>query len=244
VGDVLVLCYHAVSPSWDAPLSVTPESFERQIEYFVRRRWQATTFSEAVLSPPARRTLAITFDDAFTSVLELAAPILARLGVPATVFAPTGYIDAGQLSWPGIEQWAETHRGELRAMSWDQLGELAERGWEIGSHTRSHPHLTQLDDEQLAGELEGSRHECAARLGRQPTSLAYPYGDVDERVASRAAAAGYRACGALSSRLTRLGPYRHPRVGIYHADTWWRFRLKATRAMRELRASNLWPSGS
>ena len=35
-------------------------------------------------------------------------------------------------------------------MSWDQLGGLAEAGWEIGSHTRTHPHLTQVGDDGAA----------------------------------------------------------------------------------------------
>ncbi|MGO9973703.1 MAG: polysaccharide deacetylase family protein [Solirubrobacteraceae bacterium] len=241
MSDVLVLCYHAVSPHWDSPLAVTPEAFERQIGHFVSRGWQGTTFSQAALMPPSSRTLAITFDDAYASVMTHAAPILCSLGVPATVFAPTSSITAGRLSWSGVEHWSHTSNApELTPMSWQQLGELADRGWEIGSHTRTHPHLTQLADEQLMLELEGSRDDCAERIGRPPVSIAYPYGDVDLRVASRAVQAGYRAGAALSSQLDRLGPYRHPRVGIYRADSWWRFRLKASRSLRELRASPVW----
>jgi hypothetical protein len=73
------------------------------------------------------------------------------------------------------------------------------------------------------------------------TSVAYPYVDVDERVAAAAQAAGYEAGAALSSRLSALGPLRWPRVGIYHGDTQRRFRLKASRPMRLMRASALWP---
>src|ERR1035441_2038390 len=104
--DVLVLCYHAVSPTWNSDLAVMPEEFERQIKYLTHQGWQFLTFTEAALFPPVRRTLAITFDDAFASVKEYAAPILARHGVPATLFAPTDYMTGGrQLSWPGIEHW-------------------------------------------------------------------------------------------------------------------------------------------
>ena len=38
---------------------------------------------------------------------------------------------------------------------------LAERGWEIGSHTMTHPVLTNADDETLETEL--SRVEARAR---------------------------------------------------------------------------------
>ena len=124
-------------------------------------------------------------------------------------------------------------------MSWDNLGALADRGWEIGSHTRT-IHVVAVDAESLALELAGSREELADNLGRTATVIAYPYGDVDARVAQRAADARYRAGAALSSQLKRLGPYRHPRVGIYHEDSWWRFQLKTNRGMRALRASPLW----
>jgi peptidoglycan/xylan/chitin deacetylase (PgdA/CDA1 family) len=242
VSDVLVLCYHAVSPGWNAELSVTPDAFERQVTHLLRRGWRAATFSDAVLRPPSRRTLAITFDDAFASVKEYAAPVLARLGATATMFAPTAFLSGRQqLVWPGIDDYQGTaDERELVAMDWDDLGELADRGWEIGSHTRTHPHLTELDDERLELELSESRNDCSSRLGRPCPSIAYPYGDVDERVAAAAQRAGYVAGAGLSHSLEPLGPHRHPRVGIYHDDGWWRFRLKAAGPMRKLRASRLW----
>lgn len=241
--DVVVLCYHAVSPTWEAALSVTPDELERQVAHLLRRHWRAVTFAEAALAPPARRTLAITFDDAFASVKEYAAPILARHGVPATVFAPTAYMDGGSpLAWPGVAHWQQTaSSGELAAMDWDDLKQLAELGWEIGSHTRTHPRLTQLDDASLTLELEASRADLSERLGRSCRTIAYPYGDVDARVATRTQGAGYLAGAALRRRLQRLGPHLVPRIGIYNHDSGVRFQLKASRPIRELRASRLWP---
>jgi peptidoglycan/xylan/chitin deacetylase (PgdA/CDA1 family) len=243
VNDVMVLCYHAVSPSWTADLSVTPDALERQLSTLVARGWRGATFRDAVFEPPARRTLAVTFDDAFASVLELAHPILSTLGLPATLFAPTAFVSAGQpLAWPGVEHWLETpFAAELRCLSWQQLGVLREDGWEIGSHTRTHPRLTRLDEQALRAELGESRDELVANLGSPCETVAYPFGDVDERVAEAAQAAGYRAGAALSSRLAARGPHRWPRVGIFHGDKTWRFELKVWRTMRRLRASPLWP---
>jgi peptidoglycan/xylan/chitin deacetylase (PgdA/CDA1 family) len=151
VSDVVVLCYHAVSPRWPADLSVTPEAFERQLRVLLARGYRGATFVDAVASP-ARKTIVVTFDDAYLSVLELGKPILDRLGLPASVFVPTDYPGRdGPMTWPGIDQWlGGPHEAELRPMSWEQLGGLADAGWEIGSHTCSHPHLTQLDDAALA----------------------------------------------------------------------------------------------
>ncbi len=244
--DVVILCYHAISPTWEAEFSVAPERFEHQVAHLLQRGWRAVTFAEAALAPPSQRTLAITFDDAFASVKENAAPILARHGVPATVFAPTAYMDGGRrLTWPGVERWQQTSSAdELAAMDWDDLKQLAELGWEIGSHTRTHPRLTLADDAALAFELKASREELSDRLGRSCETIAYPYGDVDARVVEGAKSAGYLAGAALSRGLHRLGPHLQPRVGIYHDDSWPRFQLKMAGTMREFRASRLWPRSS
>jgi peptidoglycan/xylan/chitin deacetylase (PgdA/CDA1 family) len=241
--DIMVLCYHAVSPTWTATLAVTPNALERQLNWLTRRGWRGATFSDALLAPTAERTLAVTFDDAFASVLELAHPILASLGLPATVFAPTAFAESGMpLQWPGIDHWAQTPSApELACLTWDGLGQLAQAGWEIGSHTRTHPHLTSLDAAALSAELTESRAEVSERLGSKCVSIAYPYGDVDHRVAEAAEAAGYTVGASMSSYLERLGVLRWPRVGIYHVDGIGRFGLKTTRGMRWLRASPLWP---
>jgi peptidoglycan/xylan/chitin deacetylase (PgdA/CDA1 family) len=242
VTDVVVLCYHAVSARWSASLSVTPDALRRQLSSLVRAGWRGATFTEAVLDPPAARTVAVTFDDGFASVRELAAPILAELGLPATVFAPTAFIDEPQeLSWPGIDQWAGTpDAAELRSMSWDDLRELSELGWEIGAHTRTHPRLTTLSDSDLREELSGSRESCTAHLGRPCRAVAYPYGDVDARVADAAREAGFDTGAALSSSLWHRGVLRWPRVGIYNRDGDARFTLKLNATMRRFRATRLW----
>lgn len=244
MGDVLVLCYHAVSPSWEADLSVTPDALEQQLMHFIRSGWTIAGFTEAVRSPPGRRTLALTFDDAFASVKRYAAPLLTQFGARATLFVPTAYVSSGgPLAWPGVEHWQRTdHAGELAAMTWDDVAELAEAGWEIGSHTRTHPYLTRLSDPELADELGRSRAECSERVGRPCTSIAYPYGDVDQRVADHAAAAGYSVGASLSSRLANLGPYRWPRTGVWHGESWWKLRVKMTQGVRAARASRLWPT--
>ena len=72
MSDVLVLCYHAVSERWPAPLSVTPEQLDRQLSLLHRRGFHGVTLSEALAGLPADRVLAVTFDDAYRSVRDLA----------------------------------------------------------------------------------------------------------------------------------------------------------------------------
>jgi peptidoglycan/xylan/chitin deacetylase (PgdA/CDA1 family) len=244
VPDLLVLCYHAVSEGWDADLSVTPESLERQIGMLLERGYRGATFTEAVTAMPARRTLAVTFDDGYRSVKELAEPVLTRLGVPATVFVPTDWIGRDEpMTWPGIDHWAGTEwEDELRPMDWDEARELESIGWEIGAHTCSHPHLTTCDDETLERELVESKRICEERLGSPCPSIAYPYGDVDARVMTAVHEAGYTTAAALPSRFHAPLPLRWPRVGVYHDDSLARYRRQISRGMRWLQVSPVWPA--
>lgn len=236
--DVLVLCYHAVSPSWDAPLSVRPDRLERQLKSLLRRGYRGATFADAVCRPSASRTLAVTFDDAYRSVLDLAFPILDRLRLPGTVFVPTDFAGKeGPMSWPGIDGWVGgPHERELHPLGWQELRRLRDAGWEVGSHTVSHPKLTDLDDRALGAELRESRTACEHAMDAPCESIAYPYGDVDARVARASGEAGYTAGAALPARFDVTHPLQWPRVGIYHADAQWRFWLKASRPLRRLRS--------
>jgi peptidoglycan/xylan/chitin deacetylase (PgdA/CDA1 family) len=242
MSDVLVLCYHAMSRDWGAGFSATPERLEAQIGSLLERGYEGATFTDAATRPPGRRTLAVTFDDSYRSVIELAAPVLRRLGVPGTVFVPTSMAGSEQpMSWPGIDNWiGGPHERELVPMSWEELGELAAAGWEIGSHTRTHPRLPTLEAEELRTELEGSRTDIETHIDGPCTSLAFPYGDFDARVVEATRAAGFAAAGALAGRVREPSALTWPRVGIYYKDVGIRFRAKASPAIRRFRATQLW----
>ena len=232
--EVVVLCYHALSSDWPATLCVRPERFERQVEMLLDRGYRPMSFSAALADSSSGKKLAITFDDAFSSVRDLASPILERLGAPATVFAVTSFAADGRpLRWDGIDQWRDgPHDHELASMSWDELRALEDKGWEVGSHTRSHPRLTRLSDADVAAELGRSREECEAALGHACAAIAYPYGDVDARIVSAARDAGYVTGAALPARLHRGRPLEWPRIGVFWNDDLRRFRLKVSPSVR------------
>jgi peptidoglycan/xylan/chitin deacetylase (PgdA/CDA1 family) len=239
VSRVLVLCYHGVSATWPSDLAVTPERIEAQVRLLLRSGWRGATFHDAVTAPPWRKTLAVTFDDGYRSVRDHAYPVLSRLGVPATVFVPTALVGwPGPLRWDGIEGWLGTpYENELRPMGWDDLRWLSRRGWEVGSHTCSHPHLPREDDEVLDFELRRSRETLESHMDAPCHSLAYPYGDVDRRVVEAARAAGYAAACTLSP-VDDEEALAWPRVGLYQMDRGARLRLKlATRLRRAVAAA-------
>lgn len=238
-GDLVTLCYHAVSEEWKSELTVHPDQISHQVGRMLDAGYRPATLTDAVLRPRRRKTVVVTFDDAYASVARLARPVLDHLGVAATIFAPTSFIGSGEpMSWPGIDHWASgPHSRELVPLSWEELAELDAAGWEVGSHTKTHPRLTELSDDALADQLLESRLEVERRLGIECRSIAYPYGDYDRRVGVAAANAGYAAGVTLPPGPWDESKFGLPRVGVYGIDTDRRFRLKVSRPLRWLRRS-------
>ena len=86
-------------------------------------------------------------------------------------------------------------RGLSGAMTWDQVREMSRASIEFGSHTVSHPILTQLDDTALERELVDSRTTIAKMVGTPPIAIAYPDGGTsafDARVIAAVRHAGYQ----------------------------------------------------
>ncbi|HEX5225353.1 MAG TPA: polysaccharide deacetylase family protein [Solirubrobacteraceae bacterium] len=239
MSDLLMLCYHAVSPRWPADLSVTPAALEAQIGLLAARGYTSARFSDAVAGHWSNRTVVITFDDNYRSVAELAKPILDRYGYVGTVFVPTDWPDRdGPMCWPGIDRWIGTsHEQEMRSLEWRELRGLQRDGWEIGSHTCSHPQLPEIADTDLERELTESRARVEEELGAPCTSLAYPYGGVDARVEEATRAARYRAACTIPTILSAPTPLRWPRAPIFQNDDLRRFRLKVSAPIRKLRAT-------
>ena len=239
----LILSYHAVSDGWPSALAVSRTALEQQLVHLHRRGFAGMTFAAAERArrasalPP--KTVVVTFDDGYVSTL-LAKPLLDRLGWPATVFVVTDFVDSGRaLQWPGIDEWAGgAHDAELAPLRWSALEELRDAGWEVGSHTLSHPQLPSLGDDELRAELSQSRAAIAERLGDCET-IAYPYGAVDGRVARAAATAGYLAACTLPIEMRTDGPHLRPRVGLYSNDVGARLRLKTAGPVMALRRSRL-----
>ena len=121
-------------------------------------------------------SLTITFDDAMLCQFEHGFPVLREMRMPGVMFVPTGLTG----------QWFE---GEPM-MKVAQLKELADAGWEIGSHTVSHPRLAskgcvKMPLRCIEAEFRESRDWLLSR-GFRVVSLAYPYGDYSPEVATLA----------------------------------------------------------
>ncbi len=94
-------------------------------------------------------------------------------------------------------------RDAQEMLSWDEVRALANAGFDIGSHTVSHPILSRLSPDDLRTELRDSRTVIQERTGSRCTSLAYPGGrlrDVTEAVLEATADAGYAFAFTVSDR--------------------------------------------
>lgn len=115
----------------------------------------------AALKPIPDGLVVLTFDDGCKSDIEYVAPLLAKLGFGATFF-----VNERKKPYGG---WPEEHY-----LTWSQVAELHNAGFEIGNHTRSHPDVTGLSRAQFIEELEYVERRCAEHGVPRPTSFCYP----------------------------------------------------------------------
>lgn len=104
----------------------------------------------------------------------------------------------------------------LRIVNREALRALDPAVVEIGSHSRSHPQLSQLDDAALDSELRGSKDDLESWLGRPVRHFAYPSGDHDPRVVAAVKRAGYASAWTTEPRAAAASDdaFRMPRVAI------------------------------
>ena len=135
-----------------------------------------------------RPHVAVTFDDAYYSILENAWPVLQERSIPATLFAPTQYL-GGAPGW--ITDPAHRNAGE-RLITADELRGMATGGALIGSHSVTHRRFAELNSAQTSAELSESRKDLEEILGRKVLLFACPYGSSNAAVVPLAARAGYK----------------------------------------------------
>ena len=123
----------------------------------------------------------------------------------------------------------------MRSVDWPMLEQMKEGGFEVGSHTLSHPHLPRLGPEQLRQELSDSRRRIIERLGSCET-LAYPFGSWNAEVEAAAADCGYRFAFTLPTRSGQrdASPLSIPRINIDYRDSGLRFNAKLTSSGKRL----------
>jgi peptidoglycan/xylan/chitin deacetylase (PgdA/CDA1 family) len=234
-----VLCYHSVACGWDDPVSVEADDFAEQCAVLHRRGGvvplAAVRDRLAAGGGLPRGVAVLTFDDGFADFAEHAVPTLQRFGLPAVM-----YVVAGAVTEQGVPvNWV---RGVDPAdapplLTADQVRELHDRGWEIGSHSMHHRDLPLLSEAECLADLRDSRALLGDLLGTPVTTLAYPFGRHAAHVRRAAERAGYQLAFALPEGPEPAGPFAVPRTGIYRGNPAWKFRLKISQPYAAVRTS-------
>jgi peptidoglycan/xylan/chitin deacetylase (PgdA/CDA1 family) len=187
-----VLTYHHVGPRPRGArlkgLYVSPKLFREQSAELRAANFSTTAFRSVVEFTPPHRVF-LTFDDGFADVFHNALPVLSQFGFRSIQFLVSGLMGK-------TNEW-QRRAGDVVEPLMDeaQVREWLAAGQEIGSHTLSHPRLTQLSPDAAREEINASKKSIEDRFGVPILHFCYPYGDWNEGVRDLVAAAGYRtAC--------------------------------------------------
>src|SRR5262249_31005923 len=198
-----ILMYHAVArpqSSVEDSLCCDPQTFAGHMDYLHRHAYQVVPLARLVRAVHAGddlpdRSVVVTLDDGLDCSCVTALPILERFGFRATVFVVSGLVGR-------TNEWLRPAGFPNRSMlSVADLRSLAAAGWDIGSHTATHPWLSKLPPEAARAEIGDSKARLEDMLGQAVVHFAYPYGDYTAAVRDFVVEAGYVA--ACSTRWGR-----------------------------------------
>ena len=209
-GDIPVLMYHAIDTPERAALEknvVSRQSFERQMAFLAALRYRVLSmreYEEIIYGKrkPHGREILITFDDGDHSFASQAFPVLKKYRLPVTLFLISAHLE----------------NGVYGSMQTEMIRELLKNPWiTVQSHSRTHPLLSQVDDAALENELAGAKKELEDLFQAPIRAIAYPSGDMDQRVADAARKYGYTVAFTTSAKKLRgisEGPWSLTRVKI------------------------------
>lgn len=183
-----VLMYnHIDERSREWKLSVSSDSFARQMEFLKAHRYRVLSLGEyaALLRDKKRiprKSVVITFDDGYDDVFSQAYPVLRKMGFPATVFVRTDSIrQPGHL----------TH---------EDLAIMSENGIEIGSHAVTHAFPPDMASAEIEKEFANSKTILEDIIEKPVTLLSYPGGGYSDAAAKIAENIGYEAAVTTSRK--------------------------------------------
>ena len=210
-GAVPILMYHVIkAPSASTPMAElwTPaETFKATIALLKKNGYTGVTLDQVWQAwhggpgLPAR-PLVISFDDGYLSHSVTAKPILEAAG------------------WPGVLNLEGKNIG-TGGLTTNQVNGLIAAGWEVDSHTLTHPDLTTLDDATLKTELVDSRKLLQTKFNVPVDFFCYPAGVNDARVRDAVEAAGYKGATTVDPGIASKSdnPYLLPRIRINGTDS-------------------------
>ena len=217
-----ILMYHQIDvpPARGTPLRglvVSPGAFARQMGLLRLLGYRGLSMRD--LEPYLRgekqgKVVGITFDDGYQNNLRNALPALKKHGFTATIYAVSDMIG-------GTNSWDSGLVAEKPLMTQSDWHAWLSAGMDIGSHTRTHTDLTQLNPQQAQDQIQGSRQKLEDTLNCEVRHFCYPYGRFSPEHTEMAAQAGYVTATTTQRGRVHEGadPYLLPRVIVAQATT-------------------------
>jgi peptidoglycan/xylan/chitin deacetylase (PgdA/CDA1 family) len=208
---VPILMYHvtkaapAGTPYPD--LWVSPADFKGQMNWLADNGYTGITMSQLFKYwddgyELPKKPVVITFDDGYPSHAKVARPVLASHKWPGVLFL--------ELNNVGNPETAFTSK---------HVKQLIAAGWEIDSHTITHPDLTNVGPAQLETELVGSRAKIKKMFGQPADFFCYPAGKYDDTVVAAVKDAGYKGATTVDEGIGKKSePFTLKRVRIDGPD--------------------------
>lgn len=204
-----ILAYHSIGNRVDGDVnniySISRSDFVIQIDS-VRQFAEELGFSFVPFGSPKDKTICITFDDGYSDVLSIAAPILSKYKIPFHVFISP--------------QKSETN--DVRYLSKGEIKEIYSHDFAtVGAHGYSHVSLTSLSSDSAKIELSRSKSELEDLLSSQVDSMSYPYGHTNESIALITKQVGftYAACSKWGFASEICNPLMQSRIDMWAGDT-------------------------
>jgi peptidoglycan/xylan/chitin deacetylase (PgdA/CDA1 family) len=232
-----ILCYHNVGQSPPDSrfklLYVSQAQFEKQLWTIRRLGLRGVSMGEGLrrLGGKAKSKLVVlTFDDGYADTLTQALPLLQQYGFTATCYLVSGAVGT-------YNQWDAEFLSENKPLLSDtQIRQWLAAGMEIGSHSRSHPKLQDLDDESASREIADSREDLRTAFGVPIEHFSYPFGRFADATVELVKRAGYRSAVSLLPGIAcaKDDPYRLPRIFVNGERGWGKFLLQIASPYEDL----------
>ncbi len=187
-----VLTYHHVGPRPRGVrlkgLYVGERLFQKQMTELRRAGFSTPEYGSVTASgTDPGRAIYLTFDDGFVDVWKHAAPIMREHQFTGIQFLVSGLIGKSNEWQQRQGDVVEPLMDEAQVRDW-----LAE-GHRIGSHTISHPRLTQISPSDAKEEIAASKKALEDKFTIAIEHFCYPYGDWNEAVRELVMNAGYKS---------------------------------------------------
>jgi peptidoglycan/xylan/chitin deacetylase (PgdA/CDA1 family) len=182
-------------------MSVSPQAFVGHLDWLDEHEIEVVPLEAFSADAGGRPRVALTFDDGYRSVADVAWPELRDRRFPATLYVVSRTLRSRRrFSWD-----ASIPAGDAALIGRSALLDLAADGLSIGSHTRTHVYLPSVDPDRVRDEVGGSREELEDELGQPVTSFSYPQGGWNSSIRSLVARAGYKTAVTMDRGANRPG---------------------------------------